>query len=257
MTTSAAPTPDESPRGLGLAGLIEIVRRRRALAVLPFLFVLTAAASLAFFLPGLWTARAVILVDRQQIPETYVKSTIVSDLDSRLLTLSQEILSRDRLLAISERFNLYPTERANLTPDELVDEMRRDIRVETLVDDRDRRSRDERSVAFAVGYTAADPHVATAVANTLASLYIAENTKLREQQAAGTTRFLEAQLTEVRARLQGQEKRIGDYKEQHLGELPEQKEATLRTLDRLQQQLQLAHESHRRANERRQLLTHT
>ena len=43
----------------------------------------------ALFLPSLWTARAVILVDRQQIPEAFVKSTVTSDVENRLLTLSQ------------------------------------------------------------------------------------------------------------------------------------------------------------------------
>ena len=70
------PTPptayDDAAKGPGLAGLLEIARRRRVLAVLPFLFVLTAAASLAVFLPSLWTSKAIVLVNRQQVPERYV-----------------------------------------------------------------------------------------------------------------------------------------------------------------------------------------
>jgi uncharacterized protein involved in exopolysaccharide biosynthesis len=80
---------DNPARGQGVAGLLETVRRRKALAVVPFLIVLAAAASLAFFLPSLWTSRAVIMVDRQQIPEAFVKPTVTSELESRLLTLSQ------------------------------------------------------------------------------------------------------------------------------------------------------------------------
>jgi uncharacterized protein involved in exopolysaccharide biosynthesis len=59
----------------------------------------------------------------------------------------------------------------------------------------------------------------------------------------------------VRGRLQEQEHRIADYKERFLGELPEQRETNLRTMERLQQQLQLAHETARRAQERQQLIT--
>lgn len=55
----------ETPRGIGLASILETVRRRWVLALVPFLFLLTAAISLALFLPSLWTAKAVILVDRQ------------------------------------------------------------------------------------------------------------------------------------------------------------------------------------------------
>jgi polysaccharide chain length determinant protein (PEP-CTERM system associated) len=243
----------EAARGAGLAGILEIVRRRRVLALLPFLFVLAAAASLAVFLPGLWTSRALIFVDRQQIPESYVKSTVTGDLDSQLLTLSQEILSRERLTKIIDEHGLYPDLRGSRSMDELVDRMRRDIRID-VAGDRDRR-RDTRTVAFTVAYTATSPHTAANVANRLAGLYVEENVKFRERQAAGTTEFLETQLREVRTQLAAQERRIADYKERAMGELPEQKEANLRTLERLQAQLQLAHENGRRAHERRQLIT--
>jgi polysaccharide chain length determinant protein (PEP-CTERM system associated) len=72
-----------------------------------------------------------------------------------------------------------------------------------------------------------------------------------------TSEFLETQLRDVRSRLQSQERRVAEFKERHMGELPEQREANLRTLDRLQQQLQSAQETLRRASERRQLLTQT
>jgi succinoglycan biosynthesis transport protein ExoP len=255
MTTWPAP-PQDPGRGSGLAGMLEVVRRRRLLAVLPFAFVLTAAASVAFFLPGLWTARATILVDRQQIPEAYVKPTVTADVESQLLTLSQEILSRGQLARIIETDSLYPDLRRTRSLDELVERMRRDIRLEFHGDgDRRFRPRDARMVAFSVGYTTTDPRTAMTVANRLADLYVEENSRSRSRKAAGTSEFLETQLADVRQKLQAQERRIAEYKERHIGELPEQREANLRTLERLQAQLQLAHETHRRAQERRQLLT--
>src|SRR5260370_38310460 len=84
---------DETAKGPGLSGLLEIVRRRRVLAVLPFLFVLTAAVSLAVFLPSLGTARSLVLVNRQAIPERYVTPTVQADIEARLLTLNQEALT--------------------------------------------------------------------------------------------------------------------------------------------------------------------
>src|SRR5216110_1539131 len=100
------PTPptayDETAKGPGLSGLLEILRRRRVLAVLPFLFVLTAAVSLAVFLPSLWTSRALVLVNRQAIPERYVTPTVQADIEARLLTLSQDILTPQRLTQIAQ-----------------------------------------------------------------------------------------------------------------------------------------------------------
>jgi protein tyrosine kinase modulator len=251
------PTPptvyDETSKGPGLSGLLEIVRRRWVLAVLPFIFVVTAALSVAVFLPSLWTSRALVLVNRQAIPERYVAPTVQADIDARLLTLTQDILTPQRLTQIAQQNGLYRSARSI---DDLVDRMRKDIRIE-LVDDRDRRTRESKSFLFTVAYTAANPMVAARVANTLASLYIEENGRMREEQAAGTSEFLETQLRDVRERLQTQERVITAYKEKNLGELPEQKDVNLRTLERLQAQLQLAHENNRRATERRQMLTNS
>jgi polysaccharide chain length determinant protein (PEP-CTERM system associated) len=254
------PTPptayDDTAKGPGLAGLLVIARRRRVLAVLPFLFVLTAAASLAIFLPSLWTSKALVLVNRQEIPERYVAPTVQADIEARLLTLTQDILTAERLTKIAQEHGLYDSRSGTQSADKIVERMRGDIRLQ-IVEDKDSRAPRERSALFTIAYTAPDPGVAARVTNTLASLYIAENGRLREEQAAGTSAFLEAQLAELRGRLQAQERRITEYKEKHLGELPEQKEVNLRTLERLQAALQLAHDNNRRANERRQLLTNS
>jgi len=242
---------DDSARGAGLHTILEIVRRRRLLALLPFAFVLAAAASLAFFLPSLWTARATVLVNRQEIPEAFVKSTVITDVDARLLTLSQDVLDTPRLSKIIQENNLYPALRRTKPMPDVVERMRKDIAID-VKEPPERRGRESTSLVFTVAYTTTDPVVSARVTNTLASLFSEENRRQREQQAVGTSEFLEAQLRELRSKLAGQEQKITAYKEQHLGELPEQKEVNLRTLERLQQQLSLAYENNRRATERRQ-----
>src|SRR5262249_13872707 len=136
-----------------------------------------------------------------------------------------------------------------------VDRMRKDIKLEIQGDPERRRTREPRTMMFAVSYGSNDPRVAMNVTNQLADLYIEENAKYREKVATGTSEFLERQLGEVRGKLQQQEQRIAAYKAQHMGELPEQPEPNFRALERLQQQLTLAYENNRRANERRQLIT--
>jgi len=253
MTTS--PTASVPARGAGLAGVLEIARRRRVLAIVPFLLVLAAAASLAFFLPGLWTARSLIMVDRPQVPESMVKSTVVSDLEGQLISMSQEIMSRPRLAAIIQRYNLYARVRQSFGMDEAVERMRKDIKLEIQGDPERRRGREPRTMMFSVAYSTSNPRIAMDVTNQLTALYVEENVKFREKMTAGTSEFLERQLGEARAKLQQQEQRIAAYKEQHMGELPEQREANFRALERLQQQLTMAYENNRRASERRQLIT--
>ena len=250
MATPVTPHED-SARGMGLASVLEIVRRRRMLALLPFVFLLAAAASLAFFLPSLWTARATVLVNRPEIPEAFVKSTVNTDVDARLLTLTHDVLDTPRLSKIIEENNLYPSLRRSKPMPDVVDRMRKDINIDVL-EAKERRGRESTALVFTVAYTTTDPVVSARVTNTLASLFSEENSRQREQQAVGTSEFLEAQLRELRTKLATQEQKITAYKEQNLGELPEQKEVNLRTLERLQQQLSLAYENNRRATERRQ-----
>ncbi len=245
----------ETRRTIGLAMIIEVLRRRFHLALVPFLFVMAAGLSLAIFLPSLWTAKSTILVDRQKIPESFVKSTITTDVEAQLLGLSQEIMSSGQLMKIIEAHNLYPDIRRTRSADEVVEQMRRNIRIEVQNDDRDKRN--PRTVGFSVLYTTTTPKTAMTIANELAALYVNEDVRYREKHAVSASEFLETQLKDVRDRLQNQERRVAEFKERNMGELPEQREANLRTLDRLQQQLQSAQETLRRANERRQLLTQT
>jgi polysaccharide chain length determinant protein (PEP-CTERM system associated) len=256
MATTTPSAPPDASGSLGLTYLLTVLRHRRTLAVLPLALVLAAAISLAMFLPNLWSAKAVIRVDRQRIAESLVKSAVAGDLERQLLSLSQEIMSRTRLHQIITDHRLYPN--LEHRPNAAVERMRRDITLDVIGGEERSRARDDlRLVAFSIAYRALDPAVAVTVANRLAELYVEENMHAREAQAARSSEFLDMQMAEVRQQLQEQERRVAEYKERHLGELPEQRDTNLRTLERLQQQLQFAQENQRRANERRQLLART
>src|SRR5256712_2716122 len=155
MATPVTPHED-SARGMALASVLEIGRRRRMLALLPFVFLLAAAASLAFFLPSLWTARATVLVNRPEIPEAFVKSTVNTDVDARLLTLTHDVLDTPRLSKIIQEDNLYPSlRRAKPMPD-VVERMRKDIAID-VQEPKERRGRESSALVFTVAYTTTDP----------------------------------------------------------------------------------------------------
>src|SRR5262249_19154188 len=215
--------PFEPPRRtIGLARIIEVVRRRFLLALVPFAFVVVAGLSLAAFLPSLWTAKSTILVDRQKIPESFVKSTITTDVEAQLLGLSQQIMSSGQLLKIIEAHDLYRDLRRKRSAEDVVERMRRDIRIEFQNDDRDKRN--PRTIGFSVLYTTTTPAMAMTIANELAALYVNEDVRYREKHAVSTSEFLDTQLKEVRERLQNQERRVAEFKERYMGELPEQRE---------------------------------
>ena len=89
---------------------------------------------------------------------------------------------------------------------------------------------------------------------TLASLYVEENTRIRGRQATRTAEFLRAQLESVKKELDEQERLANDFKLRHIGELPQQMEANLSSLERLNTQLRLNGENQIRAMDRRERL---
>ena len=229
----------------------DIWRRRHWLAVLVFVLTAAAAASVVAFLPNIYQSTATVLVDRQQVPEEFVRSTVTSALETRLHTISQEILSRSRLEELIGRFGLYPELRQTAPSEELIQRMRRDIRL-------DLKSAEARggraTIAFTLSYQGRDPQTVAQVANTLVSFYIEENLKVRERQATGTAEFLKVQLNEVKARLDTQERGVSEFKKRYVGELPQELEVNLSTLERLNAQLRLNTDTQTRSLERRQIL---
>jgi len=85
----------------------------------------------------------------------------------------------------------------------------------------------------------------------LASFFIDENLKNREQQAVGTADFLESQLQETKKKLEAQEERVKQYKSTYMGELPQQLQANLAVMSRLQDQLKANADAIRSAQDRR------
>ena len=245
---------DEPQKGVGVERLRAAWGRRKWLAVLVFALPFVAAISLIFSLPTFYRSTALVLVDRQQVPEAFVRPTVTSELETRLHTISQEILSRARLEALITRFGLYPGLRKEGQNEELVERMRRDIKLELKTTD-GKGERRSATTAFALSYRGPDPQTVALVTNTLASFYIEENLKVRERQATGTAEFLKVQLAETRKRLDELEARVSEFRKRYLGELPQQMQANMATLESLNTQLRITSDNQIRAAERRDSLS--
>src|SRR2546430_8622253 len=115
----------------GLDVLLEVWSRRKWLAILTFMGPFAVTVSLAIALPNLYRSTATLLVQRPEVSETFVKPSVTSELETRLHTISQEVLSRSRLQDLIILFDLYPEFRKRVSPEEVVDRMRRDIRMES------------------------------------------------------------------------------------------------------------------------------
>jgi uncharacterized protein involved in exopolysaccharide biosynthesis len=159
--------------GLSLDLILDMLRRRLWLVIVLFSVIMAVSVSLIVPLPNIYTARALILVEGQQIPTDFVRSTVTMGVERRLQVISQEILSRSRLGQLVDQFNLYQDlKQQGALSEQIASAMRRDIGIQ-IKGSSGGLGKD--TVAFEVTYTNLDPHKAMDVANTLASLYIKEN----------------------------------------------------------------------------------
>jgi polysaccharide biosynthesis transport protein len=218
-------------------------RRRIWYFLIPFFFGWLLVWAASWVLPSIYRSGTLILVEQPSVPQQFVVSNVGGDLQQRLQSITQQILSRTRLLHIIENLNLYQKQRQRLTPDEVVAIMRKEVEIELVRDNR------QELTAFNIYYSSRDPHTAQDVTSQLSNLFISENLEARQQQSENTTKFLENELEEARKALAEQEEKVRLFKDQHLGELPGQLQSNLQILTGLQTQLQAEEDNLNRAKQ--------
>ncbi len=203
------------------------------------LFALGLAATAAFTLTRQprYSAMAVLLITSRQMREDLVRTTVEDDALQRINAMAGEVLSRDQLIPLIEKYDPYPGLADSLTREEIADRMRQDANISN------RQSigvpgRQESATLLEVTFEAQDPEVAAAVANDLASGFVAESVRARTQQAQLATRFLRGELERAEAALREQSRALREFNEKYQGELPSELATNLGRLDRLQQQRQ-------------------
>lgn len=223
--------------------LVRIALRRKWLILVPFVLCSAGAVFVSKHLPNEYRSETLIMLMPQRVPDSYVKSTVTGKIEDRLATLNDQILSRSRLEPIITELNLYPELQRTSVMEDVVRRMRSDISVD--IDGKE---------SFRVSYISRDPELAQKVTARLASLFIEQNLRDRENMAEETNQFLEAQLEDARGRLEANEKKLEAYRKRYAGELPTQAASNLQAIQNAQNQLQAVAEASDRLSERRLLL---
>lgn len=229
--------------------LLRSVAKHKASVLLIACTVAVAGIALTLRLPAVYKAEALVLVDPQKVPEKFVSSTVTEDIQDRMATINQEILSSTRLKEIIDDFNLYAKQRKTLTMEEVISMMRADIDIKL-----EKGLGGSRPGAFRVTYQGSDPNVVADVVNRITALYIKENYRSRSTQAAGTADFIQRQLNDAKIELDKQEQAVSAYKLQHNGQLPEQENSLIAAMSRLQMELQGNQDAVNRAQQEKLLL---
>jgi polysaccharide biosynthesis transport protein len=211
--------------------------RRPLVVVVPWVAILVLSVVAFFLLPKRYKSSTLILVESQKVPDSFVTRVATQDRGQRLEAIRPEILSRTRLERIVQETKPYGDIDS---PTASVEKMRRAIFINISGND-----------GFTIEFVHTDPHKAQEVANRVATLFIEETVKAREQQVEGAVDFLATQVTDARGELERKDEALRRYKEARMGRLPEQLETNLATMQMLQQELRSVEESLIFAREKR------
>ncbi len=226
---------------------IDLILRRKWLIVLFVILGTLIGGALAWTKKDVYRSSTVILVEQQKIHENYVPSVVGGSAAERVSTITQQVLSRTNLQKVIDEFHLFSNVIHSQGYEPVIDALRKNVEIET-------KGRGNLLEAFTISFAHHDPMMAMKVTSKLASQYIDENIKIREQFIEGATEFLEQELISAKQALDDKEKVLSEFKLQYAGELPGQLETNLRTLDRLQEEKTQIQESINGLNVRLELL---
>src|SRR5215469_5390426 len=229
------------------AEVFRIFRRYWWIPVLMTALLASAGYLATLVLPKKYTSSTLVLVEQPTVPTEFVKPVVTDDLNHRLASMQEQILSRSRLQPIIEQYNLYPHLRSTAHMEDLVEKLRKAIEVELIQPMPG--SVNRQPPGFHVSVTFDNPALAQQICAQITSMFMEQNVKRREQQAADTTEFLSQQLAEAKTKLDEQDKKLADFKSKNLGVLPEQEQTNLSLLGGMNTQLESATQALSRAHQ--------
>ncbi|HVI09875.1 MAG TPA: Wzz/FepE/Etk N-terminal domain-containing protein [Candidatus Binatia bacterium] len=227
-----------------------LLQRRAWMIATVTLLVACVTAVVAFRMPSIYQASTTIMVDPGKVPESYVKSTATIDANQRLALLQEQILSTTKLGQVVDEFSLYPGMRKTASMDEIVAHMRKDISVKPAVFAGGVRELQ----AFEVSYISPNRTVVAQVTNRLASLFIEENMKVREQQVAGTADFFEREIQTAKQDLADKAQKLAQLRSRYFAELPESQNVHIQALTSLQMEVRSEMDAASRAEHQKMYL---
>src|SRR3984893_13616193 len=219
-------------RALTLQDYSTILKRRWWIIAIPAIIFPIVGYGITFFVQPEYLSQTLVLVEQQKVPESYVKAVVTEDLNGRLATMKEQILSRSRLQPIIERFNLFAN--SKLSMEDRIDLTRKNIGIAPIQSEI---ARTNGLPGFYISFKASDPRTAQLVCGEIQSLFVSENLNDRAASAAGTTDFLKQQLADAKAKLDEQDEKLRKFQQTYVGKLPGAEASNINMLTTLNTQL--------------------
>lgn len=187
-------------------------------------------------LPKKFTSQTLVLVAKPTVPTDIVKPVVNEDLNQRLASMKQQILSRTRLEPVLDKFDIYREDRKKVHVEDLIERLRTAIEISPL--EPMAGTQDRTMAGFNVSVTFNNPQTAQQICTEITSMFMEQNARALEQQAVQTTSFLSQQVDEAKAKLDEHDAKLAQFKRQYIGSLPEEEQTNLSLLGALNSQLE-------------------
>ena len=221
----------------------QIIRRRKNTFLALFLSLFFIGFVIAIALHPIYKSEVIIRVNEQEIPENYVQATLDDYVEARIEKISQQILNRSSLGKILEDLRLYPAGANNPNISEAIEKFRENIGQEMIVSEMQSKPGGKNvsfAVAFNLSYQGKDPKIVQLVTDKLANLYVEEDARRTQKVVSATNDFLKIELDRLKVNIESQEKKISEFKKEHLRELPSDVNSNVQAVAQAERELAAA-----------------
>ncbi len=227
---------------------LRAVKNHKWLIVIPIVLCVSIAGALCYWLPKTYRSSTLLYVQEQKV--RYVKGVDAPEsggdqrpdvaMSARVDALKEFLYRRELLTQVAQEFHLYGYDKETASPtmdNGVASRLRSLVNIDA-----------QGSGLIKVSFADSEPAVAKSVTGRLADLFIQENTKSRSAIAQSSAEFLQHEMDLLKTQLEAKERSIADFKQAHIGQLPEQMDTNLRAIERLENELTAQHETEKTLN---------
>jgi len=232
---------DNQEEAFSLLELWGIFKRRFFLFFLPAIVIFLVVFVYALNISATYRSEATILIEDQDIPESFIGATMSTFASQQVKLISQRLLTVQNIMTLVEKFDLYePTDpEVPVTPSIVADRFRGDTELQLFSEEMVNQQGREVSaaIAFTLAFSNKEPETALQVTQELVRLFLSENRRSSISIATGITELLTSAINDANEELLESEAELARFKAQHEGALPELYQLNLNVIDRTERQL--------------------
>ncbi len=117
---------------LKLTDYLSVMRRHPAYLIGIFVAVLLVSLLTAVTIPRTYQSTGTIMIQGQNVPESVVPTQVQINVDERINNIKQRVLTRESLLNIANKYNIFSGKDRFLSSTELLERMRDKVSVDLI-----------------------------------------------------------------------------------------------------------------------------